>query len=205
MSTVAEFSIPADDFPLGHIFETLSGVTIEIERVVPTNEAILPYFWVRNVPVNRVQTTLEAQGALESFTIVDDLGEQGFVRARWNPDVEGVFTGIVETDLTVLSATGTPEEWRFEFRAELPDQIGAFQQYCADHGIDVELIRLHGAAGMTQRVSTASHPNSEKRYCSLSTVAISSSLESQRLTSWQRNSELLASRSATACIVATRT
>jgi HAMP domain-containing protein len=145
MSTVAEFSIPADDFPLGHVFETLSDVTIEIERVVPTNEAILPYFWVRNVPVNRVQTTLEAQGALESFTIVDDLGEQGLVRARWNPDVEGVFTGIVETDLTVLSATGTQEEWRFEFRAESPDQIGAFQQYCANHGINGELIRLHGA------------------------------------------------------------
>jgi len=145
MTTIAEFSIPADDFPLGHVFETLSNVTIEIERVVPTNEAILPYFWVRNVPVNRVQTTLEAQGALESFTMVDDLGEQGLVRASWNPDVEGVFTGIVETDLTLLSATGTQEEWRFEFRAECPEQIGAFQQYCADHGISVELTRLHGA------------------------------------------------------------
>jgi predicted DNA binding protein len=147
MSRVAEFSIPADDFPLGHLFETLSDVTIEIERVVPTNEAILPYFWVRNVPVNRVRATLEAQGALKSFSVVDDLGKQGLVRAIWDPDVEGVFTGIVEKDLTLLSATGTQEEWRFEFRAESPDQIGAFQQYCADHGINIKLIRLHGVGG----------------------------------------------------------
>jgi hypothetical protein len=147
MSTVAEFSIPADDFPLGHLFETLSDVTIEIERVVPTNEAILPYFWIRNVSINRLQTTLKAQGALESFTIVDDLGEQGLVRAQWNPDVEGIFTGIVETDLTLLTATGTQEEWRFEFRAESPDQIGPFHQYCTDHGINVELIRLHDGGG----------------------------------------------------------
>jgi predicted DNA binding protein len=145
MTTVAEFSIPADDFPLGHVFETLPDVTIEIERVVPTNEVILPYFWVRNVSVDCVQTTLQAQGTLNSFTIVDDLAEQTLVRAKWNPEVEGVFTGIVETDLTLLSATGTQQEWRFEFRAESPDQIGAFQQYCADHGINIGLVRLHGA------------------------------------------------------------
>lgn len=143
MATIAEFAIPADDFPLGHIFETLPNVTIEIERIVPTNHAILPYFWVRNVPVEHVQETLEAQGALESFTIVDDLGTQGLFRAEWNPDVEGVLTGIVEAELTLLSATGTQEEWIFEFRAEDTDKIAAFQQYCAEHDINIELGRLY--------------------------------------------------------------
>lgn len=142
MATVADFGVPADDFPLGHVFETLPDVTIEIERVVPTNRVVLPYFWVRNVPVERVRETLEAQGALESFTVVDDLGTQGLFRADWDADVEGVLTGIVDAELTLLSATGTEEEWHFEFRAENTERIAAFQQYCADHDIDAELLRL---------------------------------------------------------------
>lgn len=149
MATIAEFAIPADDFPLGHVFETLPNVTIEIERIVPTNHAILPYFWVRNVPVQRVQETLEAQGALESFTIVDDLGTEGLFRADWDADVEGVLTGIVETELTLLSATGTQEEWLFEFRAEDTDKIAAFQEYCAEHDINIELGRLYDVGEAT--------------------------------------------------------
>lgn len=143
MATIAEFTIPAADFPLGNIFETLPDVTIEIERVVPTGRAILPYFWVRNVPVERVQQTLELQGALESFTVVDTLDSQGLIRADWNADVEGVLTGIIDAGLTLLSATGTEEEWRFEFRAEDTDRISRFQQYCTDHDIDAELVRLY--------------------------------------------------------------
>ncbi|WP_132057902.1 helix-turn-helix domain-containing protein [Halorussus amylolyticus] len=147
MATIAEFSIPADDFPLGHIFESLPDVTIEIERVVPTEDAILPYFWVRNVSVERVRETLEARGALQSFAVVDDLGTQGLFRANWDANVEGVLTGIVDAELTLLSATGTQEEWIFEFRAEDTDRIAAFQQYCTTHDIDIELSRLHAVGG----------------------------------------------------------
>lgn len=147
MATIAVFTVPAGDFPLGDIFDTLPDVTVEIERVVPTNRNVLPYFWVRNVPVERVERTLEAQGALESFTVVDDLGTQGLVRADWNPEYEGVFTGVVESELTLLSAEGSQEEWRFEFRAEDTDHIEAFQRYCADRGIDVELVRLADVGG----------------------------------------------------------
>lgn len=147
MATVAEFAIPAEEFPLGHAFEELSGVTIELERVVPTNHVVLPYLWVRNVPVEQVRETLEAQGALQSFTVVDDLGTQGLIRADWDEDAEGVLTGILDTRLTLLSAVGTQERWTFEFRAEDADQIAAFQEYCTDHGIAIELNRLHDIGG----------------------------------------------------------
>jgi predicted DNA binding protein len=143
MATVAEFTIPAEEFPLGHAFEELPDVTIELERVVPTNKDVLPYFWVRNVPVEEVRVTLEAQGALESFTVVDDLGTQGLIRADWCEDSEGVLTGFLDADLTLLSATGSQDEWDFEFRAEDTDQIAAFQEYCTERDIPIELNRLH--------------------------------------------------------------
>lgn len=150
MATIAEFVIPAGTFPLGHIFESLPEVTIEIERVVPTNRVMLPYFWVRNVPSTDVRDTLETRGKLESFSIVDELDSQTLVRADWDADVEGVLTGIVETDLTLLSAEGTDEEWHFEFRAEDEQQISEFRQYCTDRDVDTHLLRLHAVGEMSQ-------------------------------------------------------
>lgn len=149
MSTIATFTVPADAFPLGHIFESFPGITIEIEQVVPTDHAILPYFWVREEPVENVQKTLEAQGALKSYTLVDDLGDQGLFRAEWDADVEGILTGVIDAKLTVLSATGTENEWKFEFRAEDTDQIAEFQQYCADHDIDITLGHIHSVGART--------------------------------------------------------
>lgn len=143
VSTVAEFTVPASDFPLGHVFEEFPDVTVEIEQVVPTNHAVLPYFWVRNEPVENVREALEERGERFSYALVDDLGDQGLFRAEWDSEAEGVLTGIIESELTLLSATGTEDEWAFEFRAEDTDRIAEFQQYCAGHDIAIELARLH--------------------------------------------------------------
>ncbi|MFC4451911.1 helix-turn-helix domain-containing protein [Halorussus aquaticus] len=149
MSTIATFTVPADAFPLGHIFDSFPEITIEIEQVVPTNKAILPYFWVREEPVENVQKALEAQGALKSYTLVDDLGDQGLFRAEWDADVEGILTGIIDTELTLVSATGTEDEWKFEFRAEDTNQIAEFQEYCADHDIEITLGHIHSIGART--------------------------------------------------------
>ena len=47
MATVMEFSSPVEEFPLGSVFETLPEVTVELERLVPHETLIIPYFWVR--------------------------------------------------------------------------------------------------------------------------------------------------------------
>jgi hypothetical protein len=60
MATIAEFTIPANDFGLGRVFEHLRDAAIELERVVPTAEHILPYFWVRDGDAERIQETLAA-------------------------------------------------------------------------------------------------------------------------------------------------
>lgn len=146
MATIARFAIPADDFPLGRIFDDLPNTTVEIERVVPTEQDLLPYFWVADVERTNVQGFLTAEPAFESVTRIDTLDGRELFRARWNTDVEGVLTAILESELTVLSALGTHERWTFEFRADDPDQISAFHQTCADCDIAVQLERLQSLA-----------------------------------------------------------
>jgi len=35
MATVMEFLSPADEFPLGTVFENVPGATVELERLIP--------------------------------------------------------------------------------------------------------------------------------------------------------------------------
>ena len=142
MATIAEFKIPAESFPLGRVFDDLPNVTIEIERVVPTDQGHLPYFWVTDAPDDAIEDVLTSEAAFESVTRIDSHEEQGLYRAQWNPEANGVLTAIFDNDLTLLSAIGTDKRWTFEFRAEDSDQISAFQQYCADHNVNAQLIRL---------------------------------------------------------------
>lgn len=148
MATIAEFTIPADAFPLGRIFDRLPDATIELERVIPTSESLLPYFWVTDGDTDHIRTVLSDNVAIETVTIIDEIGNTGLFRAEWNPDVEGVLTAIIESELTMLSAFGTASEWVFEFRAEDTDQITVFQQYCTDHGITPTLTRLTSLADL---------------------------------------------------------
>lgn len=54
--------------------------------------------------------------------------------------------GIVDSNLTLLSATGSSSRWRFRCRAADRDRIVAFQTYCRDHDIAITLHRLFTTA-----------------------------------------------------------
>lgn len=146
MATIAEFTIPADDFPLGRIFEELPDAMVELERVVPTDQGVLPYFWVHDADPEKIEDALSSEQAFLSVTLVDDLDNRGLFKARWDSDVKGVLTAILDTDLTILSGVGTDQNWTLEFRAENSDQISRFQQYCKDHDINARLTRLKSLA-----------------------------------------------------------
>lgn len=143
MATIAEFAVPAEDFPLGRIFEDAPEVRIELERIVPTDREILPYFWVWDHDMESIRETIESYPGIESVSLVDEADGGGLFRAEWDPEIEGVLTAINESNVTLLKATGTREQWVFEIRAEEKEQLSEFQQYCRERGIGVSLSRLH--------------------------------------------------------------
>jgi predicted ester cyclase len=54
MVVYAEFEIPADGFRIGRAFRQLPDVEVELERVVPTGDSVIPFIWFKV----RTQTTL---------------------------------------------------------------------------------------------------------------------------------------------------
>ena len=143
MAIEASFTIDEADFPLSAVFEQMTDATIELDRVVPTSGAVVPYFWIYSDDSSELTTDLSEDTGVTSVRIIDRLEEQMFVRVEWNLDHESVLTAVVETDVTLLSGRGSGKRWTFEVRASEQADLSAFQAYCREHDVPIELKQLH--------------------------------------------------------------
>lgn len=143
MATLVEFSVAADDFPFGALFAAVPGASVELERIVPTTESLFPYVWIRGGERAAIESALESAAAVTAFTLIDDLGDRGLLyRATWSPTVDGIIDTIVASNVTLLSAIGKRDRWRFRLRADDHGSIGAFQDRCREKGIRIDVSRL---------------------------------------------------------------
>jgi len=143
MASVAEFRLDAEDFPLGTVFANLPDVTVHLERVVPGRDRVIPYFWVRGAGPDCVIEAFASHPGVRDIRAVDRVDGDHLLRCEWVPDQASVLDALATEDVVLLSAVGSADEWTFELRGESREAIAAFQAYCHDHGIPVELTGLH--------------------------------------------------------------
>jgi predicted DNA binding protein len=143
-TSIAEFTLGAREFPLGTVFEEYPAAFLELDRVVPSGDTVMPYFWVHHPDgrLREIRDLFEDLSELRSIILMEELGEKGLYRAEWEPEYIGIMGAIATAGVTVLFATGSKEGWTFELRARDMDQLSAFQQDCERQGIDVSLARL---------------------------------------------------------------
>jgi predicted DNA binding protein len=146
MSLEASFAVEESEFPLSAVFDQLSAVTIELDRVVPTTDAAVPYFWIYSDDTSKLTTDLADDVGINQVTIIDQVEEAMFVRIDWNLDHESVLTAILNTDVTLLSGTGHGGRWVFDLRAQDQSELATFQTYCRTHDLPVELTQLHAVS-----------------------------------------------------------
>jgi predicted DNA binding protein len=151
MTAIAEFTLPSAAFPLGRIFETKPHVTLELDRVVPSGDTVMPYFWVVDSDGDfaGIQAVFAELPELRSAECLVDMGERGLFRAEWEPTAMGIMEAIAASGVTVLAANGDRDGWRFEVRAMEGDQLSAFQDRCGELGVDVSLSRLRQLSDLT--------------------------------------------------------
>lgn len=167
MTSLAEFTLPASEFPLGRVFDTRPDARFELDRVVPSGDTAMPYFWVYGSDMPSVLAILDSLTELRSVVLMDDLGDRGLFRAEWAPEHLGIMRAIAESGVTVLTATGSASGWAFQLRAEGTATLSAFAEFCETHDIDVTLTRLSRLTDATPTaLRTGSRRNSRKRSCS---------------------------------------
>lgn len=143
MATEATFTVPSTAFPLGSIFEQLPGVTVELERIIPSRDVVVPYFWVRGRPVDDVEAAFAEHPGVNDIKLVDSIDDQYLLRVEWAMDYDGVLATLTEIGLALIEAVGTNEQWTFDVRGDERDDVADFQRRCRDLDIPITLTRIH--------------------------------------------------------------
>ncbi len=143
MATVMEFTSPADEFPLGTVFENLPGASVELERLIPHEALIIPYFWVRGAEVTDIEAAFESHAGVKNIRLIDSVDDEYLMRVDWGKEYVGILSALSTAELAVLSAVGTSEGWDFEVRGETHEEIGEFRSYCQEHDIPIQITAVH--------------------------------------------------------------
>jgi predicted DNA binding protein len=143
MATVMEFTSPAEEFPLGSVFENLPGVTVELERLIPHETLIIPYFWVRGVDAKDIEAAFEPHAGVSNIRLVDSVADEYLMRAEWEPEYFGILSALAKANVVVLTGIGTQDGWRFEVRGESQEAIAEFRDYCQESDIPIAITAVH--------------------------------------------------------------
>lgn len=143
MTVVARFSLPAEAFPFGEVTTVREGIRVRLDSLVPTGDALFPYFWVPTDVVPVVEQTLDEADSIKQIKTVDDTGDETLFRVEWVPDVNGVVEAISDVDGVLLEAWGVDDTWTLRVRFDDRKAVSAFYRACVAAGVTPTLDELH--------------------------------------------------------------
>ncbi|MGA9402219.1 bacterio-opsin activator domain-containing protein [Haladaptatus sp.] len=157
MSSIVEISISADEFALGRALQADSQVQIELEQVVPVGTSLFPFFWARGTDVQRFETAVRDEPAVDELTRIDTLTDETLFHIRWNDEITNFVHGVEEANATIVEAHGTADDWTFHLRFPAQEEMSAFQSFCQHEEIPMQVERVysmqeravHNSAGVT--------------------------------------------------------
>ncbi|MDX1748528.1 MAG: helix-turn-helix domain-containing protein [Halobacteriales archaeon] len=145
MSVVADFTISGDTFQLGRLLTFEDGVSIELERLVPTGNEVMPYFWVAmpDSDFEAFERMVRADPLVSRLNVLDRVGDETLYAIEWKRVPESLIQGIVQTGGAILEGRGAEGHWRFMIR--FPDHkcLTEFNEFLTEHDIDIQVDRIY--------------------------------------------------------------
>jgi predicted DNA binding protein len=152
MATIAKLTVQADAFPLGALFQGHPEVEVELERIVPTQPALIPFIWIRGLSESHISAFLSSArqaSVVKSIKQLDEINGEYLIRIEWEPERHGLLRAIGEMNGTLISGTGTADSWTFEVRGETHAALTRLQDYCRDHDIPISLTSIQTLSSTT--------------------------------------------------------
>ncbi|MFC7229401.1 helix-turn-helix domain-containing protein [Salinirubellus salinus] len=147
MTAIAELSFPTEAYPLGEAVRVPEGTRVELERLVPTGEGVLPYLWVWSETPDRFVAHLRAQPAVDDVAVVYRDAGDVLIRAGWQLAPGTLLHFLAGEDVALVSATGTADGWVVELRSER-DVLRRIERFCRERAIEMTLRRVYEATAL---------------------------------------------------------
>lgn len=143
MSLFVDVALPVTAIPPGGVVAVQSDVTLELERVVPT-ERTTHILWLVGENHQQFLEALRGESAVESLTTLDEFDDRVLVRVRWTSIATPFLDLLDEGDVVLVAARGTVGGWEATLR--FPDEatLRAFYEASERRGLGVELRAING-------------------------------------------------------------
>lgn len=141
MCIIAEFSIPAAALPGGDALAECPNVRVEVERIIPAGERVLPFFWIWGPDPEAFLDRLGEDPAVSEIDVLEELDRGVLYRATWGPDAT-IIRGIEQLRATIVSGVGTDDGWTFAVRANDRSDVAQFRDTFRENDVPVRLDRI---------------------------------------------------------------
>ena len=155
MATEATFTVPSDQFPLGTVFKQLPDVTITLERIIPAQDVVVPYFWVRGTVVDDIEGVFTDHPGVKDIRLIDSVADEYLLRVEWTLEYSGILSTLTEMEIPLIKAVGTNQQWTFDIRGNERSDIAAFQHRCRELEIPITLTALHSLTPLETETEAA--------------------------------------------------
>ena len=151
MSVILEFTVDSGQFRLGRVLAGPPLMRIELERIVPTGDAVLPFLWVTGDDYEAFEEKVRTSSEVEELLAIDRVGDSTLYRITWTSDHNGLVRGITESEGTVLEAHADGG-WEYRIRFNDHDRLSQFHNYCTDRDIAIHIVRTYTLTERTDSV-----------------------------------------------------
>lgn len=144
-TVIVEFRVEGDQFTLGRVLAAPPDTYIELERIIPSGPAIVPYVWARGTDLSRFERRARAHERVADFVTLDRIDDWALYRIEWTDPTESLLSGIDAAGGAVLEAR-RDDEWLFRLRFPDHDALSSFYSYCREQEISIDIARSYTAS-----------------------------------------------------------
>ena len=142
MSVILEFTADPGDFVLGKALQGPADMHYELEKIIPTEDAVMPFIWVTGSDFETFEKNVQTSPHIKELREMDKLEDTALYRIEWQEDHMSLLEGFTETGATVLEATGNGD-WMFRLRFPNHNKLSQFANYLTDHEITINILHTY--------------------------------------------------------------
>ena len=142
MSVILEFSIANDGFQLGEVLTGQPDMHLELERVVPTGQMIMPFVWATGENHAAFEEKVRAHPLVKELRILDKFSDSALYRIEWDDSPTDLIEGIAQSDGIVLEARGG-SRWTFRLRFPDHDKLSSFHNFVLERDLPIHIDRTY--------------------------------------------------------------
>ena len=139
MPVVGEIELPADKFVLGRVLQEVGEYRAELAQFVPMRDQFVPYFWIEHGTPTDIAPTLREHAQVAAVTKYDERAGRTLYELEWTGPLDDFLSILIEQDVLVTAASGTPEVWEFNLLASNGEDVATLQTACRENEVPIEI------------------------------------------------------------------